>query len=447
MNAAWRTPNSNPHSHPKNSDQSLYWHVLTQIAFRFCVVYFGLFFLLFAQVMFIFSGVVGAVLPPEAPRWQMSTLGPVTEWVGQHVFGVAAALDPDSPSGDQTAMWVMVFTMVIVAVVATALWSVADRRHFAYPRLHAWMLVSVRMCLGGQLLLYGAYKVIPVQMPSPPLTSLLRPFGQLTLPWVLWLQVGSSYPYEIALGAAELAVGVLLFWPRTATLGALLAVGSMAQVFLINMTYDISVKIISFHLLVLALVLLAPHARQLANVLLLERSSAPLTQPALFTTARSARIATAIQLGVGVWTLAGALLLSGLDWTHYGGGRPKPELYGIWSVTSFTRDGTSIPPLTTEQGRWQRLIIDDPGQLSYQRMDSVIVTTSAFIDPHTITAPHAPAFAALTIHRIAPDQLRLSGQLAGQPVTMMLQRLDLASFPLRGNHFHWIHQYPDTSLE
>jgi hypothetical protein len=419
------------------------WYFLTRVAFRFCVVYFGLFCLLYVQIMFDFTGVFGCVLPPEAAAWQMRTLGPVTEWVGRHLFGVDAALHEGSRSGDQTAIWVFMFALLVVALTATALWSALDRRRTHYRRLHAWFVVFIRMCLGGQLFLYGSVKLIPTQMPAPSLTSLLRPYGQFSPNWVLWLQVGSSYPYEIALGAVELAAGALLFWPRTATLGALIALVSMAQVFLINMTFDVSVKILSFHLLVLALVLLAPHAQRLANMLVLQRPSPPATQPALFTTSRANKAATAIQIGLGAWMLAGSVLISGLDWFHHGGGRPKPELYGIWTVTDFTLNGTSLPPLTTQHDRWQRLIIEEPDRLSYQQMDGEIVPALADIDAHTITLSDMGAPTTLTIDRTTPDRLRLSGRLHGQPVTMTLRRLDLDHLPLRRNSFHWIQEYPD----
>jgi hypothetical protein len=432
---------------PADGEGSSNWLLVTRVAFRFCVVYFGLFCLLYVQIMLVVAGVFSAVLPPEAASWQMSALGPVTEWVGPHVFGVNAALRPDSRSGDQTAMWVFMFDLLAVAIVATVLWSVLDRRRANYHRLHAWFLTFIRVCLGGQMLYYGAVKVIPVQMPAPPLTSLLRPFGQLSPNWVLWLQVGSSYPYEIALGAVELAAGVLLFWPRTATLGALLALASMAQVFLFNMTFGVSVKILSFHLLVLAVVLLAPQAKQLANVFVLQRSPPPLAQPALFTDARAAKIATAVQIGLGAWILVGSLPTSWLVWSHYGGGRPKPDLYGIWTVTEFILNGTSLPPLTTQHDRWQRLIIEDPDRLSYQRMDGEIVPALADINAHTITLSAMGAPTTLTIDRTAPDRLRLTGRLHGQPVTMTLRRLNLDRLPLRRNGFHWVQQYPDNPLE
>jgi len=424
--------------------QSDGWRLGTRVAFRFCVAYFGLFCLVFPQITFVFTGAVGAVLPHGAAMRQISGLGPVTQWVGRRMFGLDAALREDSRSGDQAAMWVLMFTVLVVAMITTALWSVLDRRRTHYSRMHTWFLALIRMCLGGQFLLYGAGKLIPVQMPAPSLASLLRPYGQLSPNWVLWLQVGSSYPYEIALGAVEVAAGLLLFWPRTATLGAVLAFASMAQVFLLNMTFDVSVKILSFQLLGLALVLLAPQAKRLANVLILQRPSPPATQPALFNTPRAAKVATAVQVGLAAWVLAGTLLLSGLDW-HYASGQPKPELYGIWTVTDFTLNGNSLPPLTTQKDRWQRLIIEDTDRLNYQQMNGEIVPAVAHIDAHTITLSDMGAPTTLTVNRIAPDRLRLSGRLRGQAVTMTLRRLDLDH--LRRHSFHWVQEYPDIPPE
>jgi len=422
---------------PLSTERSPAWHLLTRVAFRFCVAYFGLFCLLFVQIMFAFTGIFRWVLPPSAAVWQMHTLSPTTEWIGHHIFGVNATLNPNSRSGDQAAMWVFTSILLVVALAATVIWSVVDRRRSEYRRLCSWFLAFVRICLGGQMLFYAAIKVIPVQMPSPSLASLLRPFGQLSLNWVLWLQVGSSQPYELALGVVELVAGMLLFWPRTATLGALLALTSLAQVFLYNMTFDVSVKILAFHLLCLALVVLAPQARRLANVFVLQRPSQPATQPALFSTPRANKAATAIQIGLAVWVLVGALTISWLDWSH--DNRPKPALYGIWTVTSFTRDGVIVPPLTTQRDRWQRLIIDEPDRLSVQRMDGVIVTRAAVIDAQTITLNEV----ALTIDRTASDRLNLAGQVQRHHVTMTLRRLDLDKFPLRRDRFHWVQEYPD----
>ncbi len=92
---------------------------------------------------------------------------------------------------------------------------------------------------------------------------------------VLWTSVGASPAYEIFTGGAELFAGFLLIFPRTATLGALIAMADMMQVFVLNMTYDVPVKLLSFHLIVMSLLFLAPNILQLFNFFFQERTSGP----------------------------------------------------------------------------------------------------------------------------------------------------------------------------
>src|SRR4029079_8415398 len=94
--------------------------------------------------------------------------------------------------------------------------------------------------------------------PRRGLVPLMEPVGASSLSDLLWTFVGASLPYQIATGCAELLAGALLLTPATATAGAALALIDMLQVFLLNMAYDFGLKQISFHLLAMAVVLLAP---------------------------------------------------------------------------------------------------------------------------------------------------------------------------------------------
>ncbi|UUO02615.1 DoxX family protein [Mycolicibacterium novocastrense] len=420
--------------------QRPWWPLRTRIAFRFCLVYFGLFCLWFIQFTLAFVGFVGQWLPDHGVLWQWITLGPLARWVGRHVFGVDAQLHLDSGSGYQAAMWVLMFCGLVFSAVATAGWSVLDRRRASYPRLSAWFFVFLRMFLGAQMLLYGFAKVIPIQMPAPPLSALLRPYGDFSPVSVLWLQVGSSYPYEILLGSAEVLAGTLLFVPRTATLGALLSLLGMGQVFVLNMTFDVPVKILSFHLVLMSLVLLAPQVRELANVFVLHRTPAPVTYPPPFETPRANRIATGVQILVGIAVSVSCVVLNWQGWQTYGGGRDKHDAYGIWSVTEFHLDGAKRPPLTTDEQRWQRVVFDEPGLVTYQRMDGELVSAPAVFDD-TAGTLNVPGTATFTVARPTPDHLRLDGHLEGRPVAMSLRRMDLNSFTLHSRGFNWVQDH------
>ncbi|RDI50616.1 DoxX family protein [Nocardia mexicana] len=426
------------------------WNPLARIAFRFCFAYFLLFCLTAAQLVYAFVGVVRQSLPFDAVLFQVRALAPITEWVGRHVFGVDASFSKNG-SGDQPAIWVTIFMLVVVAAAITLVWTVLDRRRTEYVALGGWFVLVVRMFLGGQMLWYGFAKAIPTQMPEPSLTTLLTPVGDLNLLGLLWNQVGASPVYEVLLGLAEVLGGVLLFLPRTATAGALLSVVSLAQVFVLNMTFNVPVKILSFHLMLLSMVVLAPQARRLADFLVLERVSEPARQPRLFRSARGNRLAAAAQVVLGIWVLAGCVGEARAAWYEIGPGVEKPALYGIWNVTEFDLDGQPVPALATDETRWKRLVFDAL-ETTYQRMDDTLVPIRAETDAaaHRIVLTEAPQasdaapteLATLTYDRPRPDRLILTGALGGRPVTVALQQQDLDRMPLRTDRFHWVQRAP-----
>lgn len=431
------------------SETAAGWKPLTRLAFRFTFLYFGLFCLIYPQIVFAFTGWFGRWLDADAVLWQPRLLRPVLEWVGRTVFGVHPVLSPNG-SGDQTILWVLVFCILVVALAGTLIWTLLDLRRTDYRRLAGWFLLFLRLCVAGQMLNYGFAKVIPTQMPEPMLSTLLEPYGNLTPMGVLWNQVGMSPAYEILLGSAELLAGILLFVPRTATVGAMLTLVSMAQVFVLNMTFDVPVKILSGHLMLMSMVLLAPQARRLLNVLVLDRPVASSTAPYPFRTRRARWIAALVQVGIGVW-VAVALTHVSLQLWDEGPGRTKPPLYGIWQVDEFSRDGQPVPPLLTDPDRWQRAVFDLAGVMQYQRMDGTLVpmqvrvdTGAHRLDLHAVpaTAGHSVTAGGFAYDQQGPDRLRFTGELDGHPVTVTFRRQDPDAFPQRSRGFHWIQDAP-----
>ncbi|WP_236566614.1 DoxX family protein [Nocardia sp. CY41] len=427
------------------------WRATTRVAFRFGFLYFGLFCLVYPSIVPEFLGLAREWLPDWVNSGVARALRPLVEWTGTQVFGTSVAANTASISGDQAYFWVLVFVLLVVAVLATLVWSALDRDRPHYRALQPWFLLFVRLCLAGQLIAYGMAKAVPTQMPPTPLSRLLEPYGNFTPMAVLWNHIGVSPQYEILLGCAELLGGVLLFVPRTALVGAMLSLVCTTQVFVLDMTYDVPAKILSFHLMLLCLVLLAPEAGRLVNVLVLDRPTGPSTTPPLLRTPRANRIAAAVQIALGVWLVFSNAYTGWERWTEQGAGRPEPPLYGIWAVTEFSVDGKPLPPLTTDQLRWQRVVFDRDGA-SLQRMDGQLVPMLALVDPGARTlvmvAPPAAVgdrpqpVAGFGFDRPGPQRLTLTGTLAGQPVSMALTSVPLDDFPLRSRGFHWVQEYP-----
>jgi hypothetical protein len=419
------------------------WSPATRLAFRFVFAYFA---------VYIATSMVSALIVlPVGETPELMTMAPgqaVISWVASHVFHLAGPLVvTGSGSGDKTFDWVHAFCVLTIAVTSTAVWSVLDRRRPNYVTLNTWFRLVARFVLGSTMVSYALDKVIPLQMPFPGLMRLLEPYGNLSPMGVLWAFIGASPAYEVLTGLAELAGGVLLFIPQTVTLGALICFADTIQIFSLNMTYDIPVKLFSFHLFVLSAVLLAPDARRLLNVLVLNRTAYPATRPALGRTPRRRMMWTAGQVVFGVYLVGVNLVAARQAWTQYGGGAPTSPLYGIWNVDVMTIDGVTRSALVTDFDRWRRVIFDRPTAAAFQRMDDSFTVFSSRVDTGNKTValnrPNDSTWKAqLSFDRPSPSRLVLTGAMDGHAVRMEMSLVDRNSFLLVNRGFHWVQEYP-----
>lgn len=380
-----------------------------------------------------------------------ATLPPARQvimWTATHILRIATPVSyADTGSGDKLFDWVLVFCLLVISVIATAVWSFVGQKRQNYVGLYKWFRLFLLMCLAGQMLSYGFVKAIPLQMPYPYLTKLVEPFGNFSPMGVLWASVGSSRHYETFAGCAEILGGILLLIPRTTLLGALICLADMIQVFTLNMTYDVPVKLLSFHLILISLFLLAPDLQRLANLFIFDRTAAASSRPTLFSTARANRIALIVQVVFGVYLIAMNLHGSIQGWYEYGGGSPKALLYGIWNVDELSIDGQTRAPLTTDYGRWRRVVFDVPSRIVFQRMDESTVAYSADVSQTDKTVALVkrgdPNFKAnFKFQHPAPDQLILDGDMDGHKVRMRLGLMDEKKLMLVSRGFHWVQETP-----
>ena len=373
-------------------------------------------------------------------------------WTAAHIFHVNAPLSAfcggNSGSTDCMFGWVTAFCLLVIATAATVVWSLLDRRRENYAGLHKWFRLFVRFALAGQMIPYGMVKVIPAQMAYPSLTRLLQPFGTLSPMGVLWASMGSAPAYEIFTGCAEVAGGLLLIVPRTATLGALISLAAMIQVFMLNMTHDVPVKLFAFHLILLSCFLLAPDVPRLVRFLLLRRTTSLSTEAQLFRSVRANRIALAAQIIFGLWLVGCICHYAWGVWNTRGGGRPLPPLYGIWEVKQMSIDEQPRPPLLTDSTRWRRAIFDAyPDRMAFQRMDDSFAPYGASVNLPERTLALTKKddknwTASFTFQRPAEDQLILDGRMDNHQVHMELQLTDRNSFLLVSRGFHWTQDAP-----
>jgi hypothetical protein len=392
-----------------------------------------------------------SVPPPNIDVPDPGTLFPFRQIVfrvAEHVFRYKPALVyTGSGSGDKVFDWVQAVCLLAVALIGTCIWSAVDPRRSQYNLLYRWFRVFIRFALAGTLFSYGFAKVIPTQMHFPFLTTLLEPYGDFSPASVLWFSVGSSPAYEIFVGTAELLAGMLLVLPATSMLGALICLVDMVEIFVLNMTYDIPVKLFSFNLLLLAVFLLIPYWARILRFCFSDGAIEPQPEHRFFTGCRANRIAIGAQILVGLVLFGVNLAGAQQNWYKFGGGAAKSPFYGIWTIDEMVIDGAIRAPLLTDYDRWRRVIFEYPQFLKFQRMNDSFVSFSIKLDAkrNTITLTNNDDKhwkGELSVHRQDLNHMIMDGWIGVHKVRVQLTRMDRDQFLLVNRGFHWVQDYP-----
>ncbi|NMO19551.1 hypothetical protein HPC49_18765 [Pyxidicoccus fallax] len=368
------------------------------------------------------------------------------------VYQVAARFDVDVPmlpngSGDTTFNYVQLLIQAVITVAVTLVWSVLDRRRPGYVTLHAGLRVYVRYMLFAAMLSYGLAKVLKTQFLFPSLERLTQPLGEMSPMGLVWTFMGYSPGYNLFTGGAEVLGAVLLCFRRTTTLGALVVVAVMSNVAALNYFYDVPVKLLSTHLLLMAGFLLLPDLRRLADFLVLNRAVAPVVLRTPFSTRQvewGSRAVKVLFLGWCAFSMTREKLQ---ERAEYGDSAPRPPLYGIYTVQSFVWDGQELPPLITDPVRWREITFGPARGARIRMMDDSRQNFRAMVRPEEralvlTRMDRADVPKLLEYEQPDANSLILQGTVGEHTLHVVLEKVDESKYLLLHRRFHWINEVP-----
>lgn len=153
-------------------------------------------------------------------------------------------------SSDSCSMLVLIIILLLTSTIFSFIIKKKWMKHF--------LLITEYVCgiyISLILIKYGVDKIFKAQFPAPEPNILFTRFGNLDKDILFWSTIGTSKIYNIIIGSIELFSGVLLLFKRTQFLGSLLGIISFSQILIINISFDISVKLFSLILLLMSLFL------------------------------------------------------------------------------------------------------------------------------------------------------------------------------------------------
>ncbi|MHA3789092.1 hypothetical protein ACX0HA_12830 [Flavobacterium hauense] len=405
------------------------WGFLKKFLFRF----------FFALCVISIFPIVSGLLWPQ-----------IIEWTSNYFYNEAVTSHP-SGSGDTLYDFYEVTIKFIIAAVAALVWTIIDRRRSSYNTLLYWQEVYIRYYLGYFLLVYGLMKVIKLQFGEPLLSALLIPLGQKSPMGLAWTFIGFSDTYTIFSGLCEVVAAGLLFYRKTRTLGALLCFGVMFNVFLMNMSYDIPVKLFSLKLVILAGFLIGLDYKRLLNVFILNKNVEPQQSRSPFDD-KTANLAVLIIKCLALLGGFGFMLFTNLQsYSLYGDSAPKPPMYGIYEIEEFILNKDTIAPMINDTIRWRYLVIEKDDKANIFTMQSAHYDDLQFFIPRADTLKKellllnyqdSTQVAKLRYHKTDGKHYTFNGVFKGDTINLRTIRKDENDFPLMSNKFKWINEYP-----
>jgi hypothetical protein len=386
----------------------------------------------------------------QAYAWIYQQKNDACQWVGTHVLDVEVIIQPTG-SGDTMRAYVGCFCALAIAASLALLWTLIlgivgrwkPGSNLAV-RLVDVVRVLVRFYLAEMFFGYGFAKVFPLQFPPPGSYRLSVQVGEMSPMGLLWTFMGFSPVYEIFTGVVEVLAGVLLTMRRTTLLGALVAMAAMTQIFILNMCFDVPVKLYSFHYLVMAFFVAARELPRLVNGFVLSRAVPPLPLAPLLGSRRWDRLAVAFRTLVVAGMLASQIQAGYQRWQATYGALPVP-IAGRWDVVRMQIDDKEANPSDPLRWTWLefsnktilRLAGPTPAPLPYR------MTWNPDSNELTIARFGGPTEAATFSYELPEaDKLQLRGTMEGKAIEATLQRAPEKEHPLMTRGFHWVQELP-----
>ncbi|MEM9801292.1 MAG: thiol-disulfide oxidoreductase DCC family protein [Planctomycetota bacterium] len=373
---------------------------------------------------------------------------PIVAWLGRTLTGEEPSFE-FTGSGDGLASYLGVLLYLVLAAVIAIGWWIWRRSTPISGVVRDISRTLLRYYLAQVMLSYGFSKLFPLQFSEMGPDRLLQPYGDSSPMGLLWTFMGASPGYQMLAGLAEVIGGLLLLFRRTTLLGALVIAGVMANVFAMNVFFDVPVKLYSFHYLLFAFLLALPDVPRMFGLFVanVPVAAARDMRPFWSDSPRWSRA-----LGI-----VKALLVVGMVYSNVesriermrssGPWAPTHELEGVWRTESFeVVDSNAAEPIA-DATRWVRVGLRPPWSATVQCADGTATRLRMRLDDEASTVAlfdrsfTEPPSDPLDLVRLEDGRIRFVGSFDDLPIRVTLRREDAESL-FESRHFRWISEVP-----
>lgn len=424
------------------------WSTLNKFLFRFFFIYF----IFYATPWTWLDGIPYFEYVSMGYNWVIDQL---VQFGNRSIFKAYKELVPINGSGDTSWAYTQLWLFLLISFLAAIIWSIVDRNKPNYRNWNYVLSNVVRYFLAINAFGYGIIKLFALQMSFPSLSQMATPLGELLPMRFSWFFIGYSETYQVFSGAAEVLVGLLLLYRRTVTAGVLMALAVFTNVMVMNLAYDIPVKLFSTHLVVMCLFLAAQEHQRIAAFFLFNQTAPVSTLYDRVFHKKWQRILRIIaKLGFVVLIIILPFYNSyERKQSFYAVTDQKPIQSGVYDVADYVVNNDTIPAIIGDSARrWSQLIFQPGNGGSMLSSDTLFRKAygRAYFGYFVDTVKQEMEFrwagrksdSLFTLKYSIPDSttVALSGKIRNDSVYIRLKRTN-KQFRLAEKQFHWLSEY------
>lgn len=216
---------------------------------------------LWAILAFLFLPFTFVFLPQIGIALSTLTL-PINQWICR---GFGVDIHHTYLISDSLAMYAAALLLLVFSGMVSI--GMGFRFKAKIVQMQRILFAILLVLLAYFLIRYGLDKLFNRQFYTPASNTLHTPTGQLSKDILFWTSMGTSSFYNGFMGIAEVLTGILLLIHRTRFLGLILAFGILANIFAINIGFDITVKYLSGLLLLTSVICLSFYDARLKSLI------------------------------------------------------------------------------------------------------------------------------------------------------------------------------------
>jgi hypothetical protein len=247
-------------------------------------------------------------------------------------------------------------------------------------------------------------------------------------------------------GMAEVLAGLLLLFRRTTTIGAILSACVFSFVVMMDFCFNVPVRLLASHLLIISLFLALGDGRRLLNIFFLNKPTNTILYVPLVDHRGWRKALVSLQFVIAVSLLYTTISYAVQAEKQYGQSAPHVPLYGVYNTAWFIKNGDTLPALQTDSTRWKQLVIDGGSwkqsgiiQLNTDKKTNYNIHADTIKQTLTIQSlPDSNENYLLNYFKPDADHLLLKGLWKKDSIEVLMNRYDLNNYLLHREKFKWI---------